>query len=192
MNYTRPRRTPCIDRHIKRSTRTRVVVRSQHTNRTNMRIPRANTNFTSVPKDHRPRSDGNAVTPDATVASMSVQSAPPKPLHRSTRSRQNRHTIARRRCCYLPPDSRHRRAFIRCWPNREEGPVSSSRSRAAATSAPPTTHRPSRSTHAQRHGTRPNPDAAKLPPPSGEVEADEGDSCTKIQSRHLHCPMEAN
>ena len=43
----------------------------------------------------------------------------------------------------------------------------------------------------------PTPDAAELPPPpsrgaAGEVETDEGESCKKMQCRHLQCPVEAN
>ena len=153
-----------------------------------MKIPRANTKFDCVPEGYGPRSDGNTVTPNATVASQRVQSTPLQPPRNSTRSRQHWHSVAHRWFHSTP---------TRCWLNREEWPASSSRNRAAAPSIPSRDPPPEPLTRTQRHGTRLPPDAAELPPTqsqraAGEVEADGGELWTKNKSRYLHCPVGAN
>ena len=157
--------------------------------------------FHPVPEGDRPRSDGNAVTPNTTVASQSVQSIPSQPVCSSTRSRQYQQSAARRRRRNPPPTAGIAAPSPGVGPTERKGPCPHPETEPPETEPLPTTPPPGPAARAAPpvgSATAHDPalDAAELPPSSprraaGEVEADEGESCAKIQS-NLQCPVDEN
>ena len=139
LHHNRPNIQPSVDRNESQGTRTNAINRPLYTQQVSRKITHTHTKKRRfLFEGDRAQSHRHASTPHTPIASQSYQRTPTqpppyalggRPLPRSPAGPRGRRRSTNGTLRNRPP---------RCWPNRQEGPVSSSRTRAATTTSGPT------------------------------------------------------
>ena len=139
LHHNRPSIQPSVDRNESQGTRKYAINRPLYTKQVSRQITHTHTRKrTFLSEGDRVRRHCHASTPHTPIASQSYQRTPTQPSPYALGGRPGTRSPAGPRRRRRSTNGKLSSRPPRCWPNRQEGPVSSCRTSAATTTPGPT------------------------------------------------------